>query len=153
MKIRNTARAIIIHEGKLLVFKLRPTDDWYSLPGGKLEGGEYIEDALKREMIEETGVEPVIGKLLVVQDAILEANDIQLIEFFFEVKNTADYVQIDFSKTTHGFEVSEMKFVAPEDESVKIRPSFLPELVKEINQNGIDAFSFRLLKGKDKEKI
>lgn len=148
MKIVNTARAIIIHEGKLLVFKLRQNDDWYSLPGGKMEVGEHIEDVLKREMVEETGIAPVIGKLLVIQDAILPSKEVQLIEFFFEVKNAADYLNIDFSKTTHGSkEISEARFVAPEDISVKILPAFLREVVAEINKVGADNFQTRLLKG------
>ena len=147
MKIVNTARAIIIHEGKLLVFKLRPDDDWYSLPGGKMEVGEHIEDVLRREMIEETGIAPVIGKLLVIQDAILPSHEVQLIEFFFEVKNATDYLDIDFSKTTHGYEVSEARFVASDDMSVKILPVFLREVVAEINKVGSDNFQTRLLKG------
>jgi len=148
MKIVNTARAIIVHEGKLLVFKLRREDNWWCLPGGKIEAGEQIEAAMRRELIEETGIEPVIGKLLVIQDLIM--NDEQRIEFFFEIKNSADYLNIDFSNTTHGFEVSECKFWDPKDETMNVLPRSLKTIVGEINNSGTENFRTRLMVG-DKE--
>ena len=40
----------------------------YHLPGGMVEFGEKIEDALKREIYEEIGVEAEIGKLVSIKD-------------------------------------------------------------------------------------
>ena len=43
--------AIILQRGK------EPLKGWWSLPGGALEVGETLEDAVRREVREETGLE------------------------------------------------------------------------------------------------
>jgi ADP-ribose pyrophosphatase YjhB (NUDIX family) len=61
--VRSTVKAIVIHEGKVLLNRCRDQNngDYYSLPGGGQEQYESIEDAVRRECLEETGysVEPV----------------------------------------------------------------------------------------------
>ncbi len=41
-----------------------PGKGLWSVPGGRLEHGEYIADAVKREVKEETGIEIEVGQLL-----------------------------------------------------------------------------------------
>jgi mutator protein MutT len=53
--------AIIIHEGKVLLLTNRETGR-YALPGGGIELGERIEDALKREVQEEAGLQVEVGR-------------------------------------------------------------------------------------------
>lgn len=65
-------KAIIVNEdGKILIIKKtieENTDDasqnLYDIPGGRLEYGEKLEQALQREIKEEVGLEVVINKLL-----------------------------------------------------------------------------------------
>ncbi len=45
--------AVIIDRGKILLIKRRK-DKFFCLPGGRVELGETIENALKREILEET---------------------------------------------------------------------------------------------------
>ena len=54
--LRPAAYALIVQDGKLLLLKMRPTGK-YHLPGGGIDVGEHLEEALKRETREETGVE------------------------------------------------------------------------------------------------
>ncbi len=149
MEIKVRVRGIIIHEGKLLVFKLRPTDDFYSLPGGKVESGENLESSMERELIEETGIKPEIGRVLCVQDLVLPEKEMHSVEFFFEIKNSADYLSLDIAKATHGYEISDHAFVDVNANTHKILPSFLKEMVNQINEKGIDNFEFRIFEGKE----
>lgn len=48
------ARALIVDNGKILLCKNKKKSSWY-FPGGHVELNEKIEDALQRELIEETG--------------------------------------------------------------------------------------------------
>ena len=49
----SSARAIVIHQEKVLV--IQDPDRNHIMPGGRLEPDESIEDALRREVLEETG--------------------------------------------------------------------------------------------------
>ena len=69
-KIVVRARAVILHEDKLLVVKHSPEDTFVALPGGHLEWKEDIKGCLKREMLEELGVAPEIGRLLYINNFI-----------------------------------------------------------------------------------
>lgn len=68
--IRSTPRAFILHEDKLLVQEKHHAVKgvYYTLPGGKQEPGESLEEALKRECLEEIGAEITVGALLHVAD-------------------------------------------------------------------------------------
>lgn len=54
--LRPAAYALIVHDGKLLLLKMRHTGK-YHLPGGGINIGERMEETLKREAQEETGIE------------------------------------------------------------------------------------------------
>ena len=71
MRIRNSAKAVIVKQGKLLALKMQENGGtYYILPGGGQNKGETLHEALQRECMEELGVTVEIGDLLFVREYI-----------------------------------------------------------------------------------
>lgn len=58
--------AIVIHDDALLMVRRgrEPNRGLWSIPGGRLLHGEYLGDAVKREVKEETGLDVEVGELV-----------------------------------------------------------------------------------------
>lgn len=134
---RVNVRGVIVNDkGELFCQRLTARDqdgrDFWCTPGGGLDMGESLLDGLRREMIEETGVAPEVGRLLLVQQ-FAEGGEqsadqpAEQLEFFFHITNWQDYQQIDLAATTHGVaEVAQCGFVDPK--TTVILPSLLTEI-------------------------
>lgn len=59
LAFRPGAYALVMRQGMLLMMRVRPTGEWF-LPGGGIEPGEPVEEALLREVMEETGLEVTV---------------------------------------------------------------------------------------------
>jgi ADP-ribose pyrophosphatase YjhB (NUDIX family) len=120
---RVCVRGIIYRDGKIFGQQLKAHSDYdfWCTPGGGLDPDEPLLDGLHREMIEETGVAPKIGRLLFVQQFI--DGDREFLEFFFHIENAADYENIDLSATTHGeLEIAHYGFIDPTAENLLPAP-------------------------------
>lgn len=130
MQRRINVRGVIWHDGKLFCQQLKSNHSneqgsFWCTPGGGMDDGESVEQALRREMVEETGVVPDIGRLLFVQQ--FHDGDKEQLEFFFHIKNADDYKHINLSATSHGdIEVEKCEFIDPA--SSRILPAFLSKL-------------------------
>ena len=83
MKIRNSVKAILIHEDKLLVTTYEDEDGTYHLlPGGGQEIGETLDKTLKRECLEETGIEVKEGELLFIRECFIDP-EVHRVEFMY----------------------------------------------------------------------
>lgn len=108
-----TVGALIVNEeGKVLIVRSSKWNSKYTVPGGHIELGERAEEAIKREVKEETGldVEPV--KLLLVQQAIYPEDYHKHEHFLFMdyiCKAKSSEVKLD------GRELQEYVWVRPED--------------------------------------
>lgn len=133
---RTNVRGIIYRDGKLLVTKFRQEDDseseYWGTFGGGLDIGESIADGLYREMIEETGIAPKIGKLLFIQQ--FHDGEKEQFELFFHIENTEDYSEIKLEETSHGLlELTRSEFVDPK--SSFVLPAFLSTVDIEMQIN------------------
>lgn len=134
MSRRVNARGIIVKDGKLFAVRHRRpegTADYWCTPGGGLDEGETLHEGIRREMIEETGVEPEIGKILWIyqfkRSHPVAGKGSECLEFFFQIKNADDYVDVDLSKSTHGLEeIVETAFVDPK--AVNFKPRHMQEI-------------------------
>lgn len=121
---RVCVRGLIYKDGKLFGQKLHNSNgDWWCTPGGGIDPMEPLHDALTREMIEETGIKPTIGRLVLVQQFATQGNtshgEDEQLEFFFLIENTDDYEIIDLENTSHGkLEVAEFGFIDPTEKNM-----------------------------------
>lgn len=99
-RLRPSAKAVVVRDGAILANHHRPADgrpEWFGFPGGGQHPGETLVDALRREVLEETGclVEPI--RLLWVRELIIALRpDLPFdpadhaIEFMFESRMVDD---------------------------------------------------------------
>jgi ADP-ribose pyrophosphatase YjhB (NUDIX family) len=119
-------RGVIIYQGKLLVVKHEPNSPYYALPGGHMDYGETPMDCIKREIVEELGIEPVVGRLF--YNNIFEQKDANKhsLELMFEITNGEDFANLEKIRNlqrSHAFEIEEVTFVG-KDEEIDLRPKF-----------------------------
>lgn len=80
--IRGRACAVLRHRGRVLLNRYGG-DDFWALPGGSVEVGEFSSDALMREVFEEVGVKVACGRLLWVIENLFAYRDTHYTEFGF----------------------------------------------------------------------
>jgi 8-oxo-dGTP diphosphatase len=106
--------AVIVDDGKVVLIRRRyePLKGQWSLPGGGVEVGETLEAAVAREMLEETGLEVMVGPVIEVFDRIMR-DDEQRVRYH--------YVLIDYlcwplaGELRAGSDVDAALLVAPAD--------------------------------------
>lgn len=126
-KVIIKVRAIILHEEKLLVVEHPHDTTFVALPGGHLEWGEDLKECLSREIMEELGVKPDIGRLFYV-NTFTQAEK-QYVEFFFEIKNGINYLDTEKLIRSHAHEITKIVWINPTDD-IRILPKILAENFK-----------------------
>ena len=131
------AGAIIIKDGKLLAVKHKDYPHYYTV-GGRIEFNETSEEAVIREVFEETGYKLEIERLAIIQERfiILSINKEKHHEFvfFYIMKNCGDINITDNTvtdqptKTLHWIPINDL-------EQTNIVPPILKTKNKTLNNN------------------
>ena len=108
-----TVGALVVNpKGEVLIVRSSKWNDKFTVPGGHIELGELAEDAIQREVKEETGLDVDAVKLLVVQQAIYPKHYCKHEHFIFLdylCKAMSQNVQLD------GRELQSYVWIKPED--------------------------------------
>ena len=85
------------NNGKYLLARetLEGGKDYWIVPGGKVEFGETIEEAAKREINEETGIKAKKLKFLAYKEAIATEYNYNTVIFFFETETNTRKIRED----------------------------------------------------------
>lgn len=120
-------RGVILKENK--VFLVREIKKhFYYLPWGTLEAWESFKDCLKREIIEELWVNPIIWKLLNIEE--FSNKNGFFLDIWFEIKNFEDFEQINKENASHSFEYYDEWFYSFDELKWKdVRPSNIQDIL------------------------
>ena len=124
MKWGLTVRGICEVNGKILLLKIRHNSshdaDKWEIPGGKVKKGEFFDEALKREYMEETSLKIDINSLYNVVEnqytVCKTKEDINSIQLIMKVTSNSDNVIISDEHDDYGwFSLDEIKEMIGKD--------------------------------------
>lgn len=118
------ASGLIVIDGKIVLVRRgkEPYKDHWALPGGGIEPGERITDAVKREVLEETGLEVEVGTVAGYRE---------------EIKGDEHFIVIAFHCTVIGGELCagddavECKLVGPDELKDLLQPPGLDQVFRD----------------------
>lgn len=120
--------AICVRDGQLLLIRRRndPARGRWSLPGGRVEAGELLADALKREVREETGLEISVGDLAGILEVPRPGTHYVILDYFATVEGSSTPLAAD--------DATEARWVALDD---VIRMDLTPRFVETLRAWGV----------------
>jgi len=106
--------ALVIQKEKVLLIKRgkEPDKGRWSIPGGVIETGETIENALNREVFEECGVKIRVKKLLDIVEKIFFDSQGRAEFHYLILSYSADYLEGDIRPAS---DVLDVKWMGKED--------------------------------------
>jgi 8-oxo-dGTP diphosphatase len=120
-KVTDVAVGILIREDGFVLYGQRPEGKpyagWWEFPGGKREQGEPMLETLKRELLEELGIEVLEAKHWVTRDHVYEHATVRL--FFYQVTR--------WNGTPHSREGQRLEWCSKHDHHLHpVLPAALP---------------------------
>ncbi|MFH1962398.1 MAG: NUDIX hydrolase [bacterium] len=130
MKIDIRIAACILKNNKILMVRHKKGDEKYwLLPGGRIEYGETMIETLKRELIEETGLEISVGNLMFMSEAIPKDNHRHIVNIFFEAEIIGGEIKLGDEEILDAVEFIDINKI----DEIVIYPLIKDELKQYIN--------------------
>lgn len=121
--------AIIMKDGKFLMVGNKTQNYLYSV-GGRVHFGESFEEAVKREVLEETGVDMEIDRMGFIHENFFIADTwaknglpVQELSIFFYMKTPENFEPVCTDLCEEGVE-QKLYWISPYDDDVKYFPEF-----------------------------
>jgi 8-oxo-dGTP diphosphatase len=135
-RLRVRVCGICIEDQRILLVKhhaLGPKGVFWSPPGGGLEFGESAEESLKREFLEETGLQTEVVRFLFTHEFLEEP--LHAIELFFEVRKTGGRLKTGTDPEMKGGNqiIQEVKFVSQAELKI-FEPSTLHNIFRLVDE-------------------
>lgn len=123
---------ILVENGKVLMIEQEKKGNRYwLLPGGGLDFGESFEECIKREFMEEAGIEVESEKLMFISESIAPDNSRHIVNLYFKVVKKSGDIKIGDEEI-----LTDIKFIAADELcNYTVYPNIKSELVNYI-KNG-----------------
>jgi 8-oxo-dGTP diphosphatase len=121
--------AVVLRDGRLLMVKRsrEPSKGKWSIPGGRLELGETLRQAARREVLEECGIEVEMEDVVSATETILRDEEGNIRYHFVLVDLNGKYISGEPKAQS---DAAECRWVAPEKITGLDMPSTLREMLK-----------------------
>ena len=134
---RPASYAVIVNDGKILLLDTRSTGKLF-LPGGGVDLGESIEEALKREVKEEVGIKVKIVKFLKFKESFFYYDPLdeayQNLSFFFLCKpKTFDLLDNDKIEDGEAFDPQLINIKGLKKDNFQVFGKEIMKLLNDIN--------------------
>jgi 8-oxo-dGTP pyrophosphatase MutT (NUDIX family) len=114
----------------LLIAHEKEGEIYWLLPGGGVDFGESLEDALKREFMEELNISINVDEISLLSDSISPHGERHIVNICFRCSYLSGKYALGNDKRLHGFDF----FSADEIASLKIYPPINSELISIIKE-------------------
>lgn len=123
-----TVGAVIVREGRVLLIERAnpPNKDRWSIPGGVVEVGETLAEAVAREAAEEAQVQVEPGRVVAIRDLILRDHEGRVQYHYVLIDLTARYLS---GEPRAGTDAKQVRWVSEaEFEQIDVVPELVPIL-------------------------